>query len=115
MTLLFATNIKIHRVQLVMALLVGIWISPSAYAEEPVDQVVCKSICDSDKVQCVNKIGDIFVLRNAPDTKSHDMTALLQSRADSKAADANFATELKHKCDDTHLQCKLACIYVVPQ
>ena len=115
MTLHPTTNKNHHKVQLVMVMLVSLWISPSASAQAPVDHEVCKSICKTSKAQCVNKIGDFFFLRNAPDTKSHDISALLQSRADIDTVDTRFATELKHKCDDTHLQCKMACMYMAPQ
>lgn len=107
-------HMKYLGLQIATILLVGLGVAMLAIAAEDTDSPACKSICASDKDQCVknipmftNTLRDPFLY--PPSKNSQDVNSFLQNRDDNKTTDASYARELRQKCDATFVQCKMSC------
>ena len=93
----------------VAALAGGVLMLTMAFAQEPTQAQACRAICVASRDQCVNETGAFNTLRNVPDTTHGDMNTLLQSQAANKAADSDYAFELRQKCSDAFMRCAMTC------
>ena len=91
-------------------------LSVSTFADGPNDTESCKSTCAYIKEKCVQQSGLFTTFDEGPDGNQRGnyfhpggLSANMQKEAIAKSERSNQVSELKQKCSDEFMQCKIPC------